>query len=209
MNITDPIFLWLYFFNIVLHVSDYERCERSRKHLTQQMLLTSQSAQIAQMVCQVINPAVLLYNRCMSFNILGSWTTFLKSLVRNAPGPMGEAVTLLLCGLEISAGSIFPEVVEMIIDVAQGFIENSDTNLTFAGTNGWHISLIKFLIQWYRIHSAITTLDFSCIFVLLTKFVPFFTRSVIAELQKLSGFVTQSRSHTKAFHVLLQAIYDR
>jgi hypothetical protein len=161
------------------------------------------------MIRQDIRQAAVMFVRCASFDIVSSWVTFLRTILRNAPAQMGEVLTGLVLVLEVSGSALFPDVVAMIVDLAARFVAVGEAQLSFARANGWHVSLIKFLFKWYQTHKDITTLDFRCIFVLMMKFLPVLTQACVVDLQTLTDAISKSPVHTPAFFALLQAISDR
>jgi hypothetical protein len=202
----DPAFLYLYFFNIVMHMSDAEKCHQIRLQLTQSMLATGQSAQIAQLLAGDSTTVVMLYHLCHSFDILTIWTDFLKSLVRNAPAVMCVTVSLLLRALKIYVSIIMDDVVGLFVDVAQAFVSLGPAQLNLAQSTQWHVDLILFLFEWYKSHTDFSTVNFAPVFKLLMYFVPAFTPPFLNDLQNLSDFIVQSPAHAEAFFELLQCI---
>jgi ubiquitin C-terminal hydrolase len=203
----ESIFLFLYFFNILLHLQSPERCEVIRVLLTKMMLAARSSRTILQMLLSDLDGVFYVYYRVDDEGILQSWTKFLKSMVLATQAGMKDIINFLVSLMKLM---VSPAKALMLVDLVRTFVSMNRECMNLASELQWHIKILIFIFTWYKTAKNFAeSVDFSAVFEVFTYFVPVMDQAFITDLQTLSPRIERSQVHVAAWFRLLQVVMDR
>jgi hypothetical protein len=202
LKVNDIQFLFLYYFNVLIHLHDGAKCEAIRRQLTD-LIAVQETSDVLRMILTDRKHVANVYYNCDVLEILMSWTEFLKSVIKATGNAMKDEIESLLISIKLVRS---PATARLIVQLVDTFVSINPENLALAAASKWHVRIHIFLESWYRVYPLLQGyVDWTDVFVTWYKFVPWFDVLFINQLKGLSDYVAQFPGHQTAYIELIDA----